>query len=77
MSDFKMEFTPAQRDNAIFFMLFDIHSKLSSIQAFISEYLSDNSKEGRTDKDFENYLNGIAQTNRLELIAEITRRFSS
>ncbi len=73
---FDLKFTPETLQNLQFELIVDIYSKISSLQAFIVEYLADNQPDNYSAEELAEWFSENIKTNKLNLIAEITRKHS-
>ena len=77
MSDgFEFKLTPETFQSLQIELIIDIYAKILSLQSFIVEYLSDNQPDKYDDKQLTDWFSESVNSNRLNLIAEITRKHS-
>lgn len=77
MSDkFELKFTPEVLQNLQLELIIDIYSKISSLQAFIIEQLADKKPDKYNTKELAEWFTENINANKLNLIAEITRKHS-
>jgi uncharacterized protein YjaZ len=71
-----LSFTPESFQNLQFELIVDLYSKISTLESFIVEYLTEHKPEQYETEKLVNWFTETTNTNKLNLIAEITRKHS-